>query len=206
LLGDLERKKGRAAREAASQVGLVYTEFIVRELYHEVVRSMTPIGMSLEWFEESLRQGRLAEHLALNRIAACRDHLRHTQTILEATRRYVSQVTPVFQCEYVRDLVEVSVEATSGFGPVPLMVTATEGKTSVTISFGDMGQGIAEEDQRDLFVPFKSQKVGGTGLGLPLVKRIIEVEHRGAVRIYSRKGTGTVVEVELPIQQDAWGT
>jgi signal transduction histidine kinase len=66
----------------------------------------------------------------------------------------------------------------------------------------DRGIGISEDDQRMLFTAFhRGANVGsraGTGLGLLLVKRCVEL-HRGHVRIESKVGYGTTVTVRLPV-------
>jgi PAS domain S-box-containing protein len=69
----------------------------------------------------------------------------------------------------------------------------------------DCGIGIAEEDQQHLFKAFhRGGNVGtrrGTGLGLLVVKRCIEL-HRGSVQLASRLGEGTTVTVRLPVFGD----
>jgi len=66
----------------------------------------------------------------------------------------------------------------------------------------DKGIGISENDQQMLFTAFhRGANVGsrtGTGLGLLLVKRCVELHH-GKVRIESKVGRGTTVSVRLPI-------
>jgi PAS domain S-box-containing protein len=66
----------------------------------------------------------------------------------------------------------------------------------------DEGIGISEEDQAMLFTAFhRGANVGsraGTGLGLLLVKRCVELHH-GTVRIESKVGQGTTVTVRLPV-------
>jgi signal transduction histidine kinase len=66
----------------------------------------------------------------------------------------------------------------------------------------DSGIGISEEDQQRLFTAFhRGANVGnrsGTGLGLLLVKRCVELHH-GRVEIDSKLGKGTTVTVTLPL-------
>jgi signal transduction histidine kinase len=66
----------------------------------------------------------------------------------------------------------------------------------------DEGIGISEDDQQMLFTAFhRGANVGsraGTGLGLLLVKRCVELHH-GKVRIESKVGHGTTVTVRLPV-------
>ncbi|UEM02440.1 HAMP domain-containing histidine kinase [Skermanella rosea] len=76
-----------------------------------------------------------------------------------------------------------------------------DGRTVVTIS--DTGVGIPAEDLARVFLPFeqidsrRARQVQGTGLGLPLVRQLVE-RHGGTVRMSSQPGIGTEVLVELP--------
>jgi signal transduction histidine kinase len=74
------------------------------------------------------------------------------------------------------------------------------GSDWVRIVFSDIGPGIKKEDSRNLFNPFFTTKLRGTGLGLALSKRIIEERHRGKIEVESEVGKGTSVIVELPVE------
>jgi signal transduction histidine kinase len=67
----------------------------------------------------------------------------------------------------------------------------------------DQGIGIAEDDQHHIFERFEravsSQNYGGLGLGLYIVRRIVEA-HGGSVRVESTPGAGATFLVELPRQ------
>lgn len=70
----------------------------------------------------------------------------------------------------------------------------------VRVVFSDTGAGIRKEDARNLFNPFFTTKLRGTGLGLALAKRIIEDRHRGHIEVESEEGKGTSVIIELPVR------
>ncbi len=70
------------------------------------------------------------------------------------------------------------------------------------IAFRDHGCGMTPEAVRELFRPYRSKKTGGTGLGMPLVKKIVEIDHQGRVDVRSAVGVGTTVTLALPIRQD----
>jgi signal transduction histidine kinase len=63
---------------------------------------------------------------------------------------------------------------------------------------GDTGAGIPEAELEKVLLPFYSTKPAGTGLGLPLVARVIAA-HDGRLSIDSRTGAGTTMRVELPL-------
>jgi len=78
------------------------------------------------------------------------------------------------------------------------LMIATEGhRRGVRLHVTDTGSGIAQEDLDRIFQPYYSTRAGGTGLGLPTVKRII-TEHRGALEVHSEVGRGTRFTIHLP--------
>ena len=66
------------------------------------------------------------------------------------------------------------------------------------ISIADNGVGIAPRDKVRVFEPYFSTKEKGTGLGLPIVKSIIE-DHGGIIRALDNEPTGTKMYIEIPI-------
>jgi PAS domain S-box-containing protein len=73
-----------------------------------------------------------------------------------------------------------------------------EGKGAVEFRVEDEGPGIEPADLERLFEPFFSRRPGGTGLGLPIVHRIVE-SHGGAIRAANRPQGGAVFTVTLPV-------
>jgi len=71
-----------------------------------------------------------------------------------------------------------------------------DGLSLITIE--DTGTGISPADLIHVFEPFYSTKISGTGLGLPVSKKIIEA-HGGTITMNSVQGKGTTVTIELPL-------
>jgi len=69
----------------------------------------------------------------------------------------------------------------------------------LTVHFDDEGQGIPSENLAKIWDPFFTTKDQGTGLGLGIVKNIIE-SHGGSIQIVNRPVRGTRVTVELPVK------
>ncbi len=69
---------------------------------------------------------------------------------------------------------------------------------SITINFIDDGKGIKEEALKKIWTPFFTTKDTGTGLGLGIVKNIIEA-HNGSIQISNMKNNGANVEIILPV-------
>ncbi|MEI7686542.1 MAG: ATP-binding protein [Planctomycetota bacterium] len=74
-----------------------------------------------------------------------------------------------------------------------------DGRLAVRIEVRDTGTGIAAAALPHIFEPFFTTKAEGkgTGLGLPICKRIVE-EHRGTLSIESVEGRGACVKISLP--------
>ncbi|MBI5197678.1 MAG: PAS domain S-box protein [Nitrospirae bacterium] len=69
----------------------------------------------------------------------------------------------------------------------------------VEINFKDTGEGMEASLLDKIFVPFFTTKERGSGLGLPMVHRIIE-DHGGKLRVMSRVGKGTEFRIHLPLE------
>jgi len=73
-------------------------------------------------------------------------------------------------------------------------------KEMAQISIRDNGVGIDESKRFKIFVPYFTTKSNGTGLGLAMVKQIIE-NHNGTIDFESLEGSGTVFRIEIPFLQ-----
>lgn len=73
---------------------------------------------------------------------------------------------------------------------ISVSAKTVDGRIEVRIS--DDGPGIKEQDLGRVFDPFFTTKKGGTGLGLPICRRIVE-DHGGTIEIFSEDGRGATV-------------
>jgi signal transduction histidine kinase len=73
------------------------------------------------------------------------------------------------------------------------------GRCWMKISIQDTGTGIKDEDFQHIFDPFFSKSSNRAGLGLSIVSRIIDL-HNGSINVRSKEGTGTTVEICLPVE------
>lgn len=70
----------------------------------------------------------------------------------------------------------------------------------ICIDIQDEGIGIPKDAQEEIFKPFFSNSLKGTGLGLFIVRGIIQ-QHRGLINLKSQAGHGTIFTICLPIEQ-----
>jgi signal transduction histidine kinase len=110
--------------------------------------------------------------------------------------------SPSLQGGAIRDaLLNLLVNAAeSGQGSGVIRVEAAATREGLRIRVEDRGSGIEPNDLARVFVPFFTTKVGGNGLGLSIVRRIVETRH-GRVRIENRAGGGVRVTLILPLEQ-----
>lgn len=83
---------------------------------------------------------------------------------------------------------------------------ADEDSVTVRFTISDTGLGISEEFQKEMFEPFTREtsqeaSVSGTGLGLPIVKRLADMLG-GSISVQSELGVGTTFTVILPFRRD----
>jgi two-component system nitrogen regulation sensor histidine kinase GlnL len=81
--------------------------------------------------------------------------------------------------------------------PADGAATGLSRQPHVRITVADTGVGIAPEHLAQLFQPFFTTKSHGTGLGLPITRRIVE-EHQGLITVASQPNQGTTISVLLP--------
>lgn len=83
----------------------------------------------------------------------------------------------------------------------PIAVWAKASDNAIWIAVEDQGSGVSQEAMEKIWDPFYTTKDKGTGLGLGIVKNIIEA-HSGIVRIDNRPEGGARVSIRLPIKEE----
>lgn len=90
-----------------------------------------------------------------------------------------------------------SVEAVRENGVVE--VSTMQSAQSILIKIKDNGVGLSPKEIDSIFIPYYTTKPSGTGLGMFLVKRILE-QYDGKINIESSKGLGTEITITLPVK------
>lgn len=98
----------------------------------------------------------------------------------------------------IENLVKNGIDAMKGKGDIRIEILA-DGK-HVHVQVSDTGHGISKSNFQSIFNPGVTSKKRGWGLGLSLVKRIVEEYHNGKIKVLSSSKEGTVMQVSLKVQ------
>jgi signal transduction histidine kinase len=91
------------------------------------------------------------------------------------------------------------VQSMPGGGVIKVATGAMNG--SVFFSVKDEGSGMTAEEMENLFIPFYTRKSGGLGLGMAIVRRIVD-QHNGAITITSGPGNGSEFCITFPVSHE----
>jgi two-component system, OmpR family, phosphate regulon sensor histidine kinase PhoR len=98
------------------------------------------------------------------------------------------------------NLISNAIKFTPAGGRVDVAVARARDRTTLTVS--DTGMGLTAAEIERLFEPFfrtdSAKQIQGTGLGLPIVKAIVEA-HDGTINITSEPNIGTSFTISLPL-------
>ena len=96
-----------------------------------------------------------------------------------------------------RALINLINNAIEASGRGQSVTVSLEGRrNSVALRVVDQGPGMDKDTLENIFTPFFTKKKEGTGLGMPIVKKVVEA-HNGRLSINSKEGEGTEVRIEL---------
>lgn len=97
----------------------------------------------------------------------------------------------------IENLVKNGIDAMKGKGNIAIQLEKRGNFVNILIS--DTGHGIPKSDYQAIFNPGVTSKKRGWGLGLSLVKRIIEEYHKGKIKVLSSSKEGTIMQISLKI-------
>jgi two-component system, sporulation sensor kinase E len=116
----------------------------------------------------------------------------------------VQESIPHIQCDrnkikqVLMNIIKNAIEATVSDGEIHISLAKASNHT-VQIIISDQGSGIPPEHLKRIWEPFFTTKQSGTGLGLMVSLKIIELHH-GHIHVQSKKQEGTTFIIELPVR------
>jgi signal transduction histidine kinase len=123
------------------------------------------------------------------------------QNQIQVNREYAPELPAVFVNRHnlliaLMQVMTNAIEAMGSNGTLTVVTSAVD-SSGVLVEIIDNGRGIPAKDLESIFDPFFTTKMSGAGMGLPLVRKIID-DHQGTIRIESTVGKGTRVVISLP--------
>jgi two-component system OmpR family sensor kinase len=140
--------------------------------------------------------------------AAARFSVRYPERVLET--EFPDDLPTLEADPVVRRVFDNLLDNARKFSEAPVELSARRSADGAhfVVAVKDRGIGIAEQDQPRIFEPFfrsdpsRTRATGGVGLGLAVVRRIVEA-HQGTIEVESDLGRGTRFVVTLPLTQAA---
>lgn len=104
-----------------------------------------------------------------------------------------------FLQQALSNLIANALRAMSEQAPGELRLCCRPAPGGVELEVTDTGAGMTDDVRDRMFEPLFTTSPGGTGLGLPLVKRIVDA-HNGRISVTTSPGQGTTITLHLPSQ------
>ncbi|MGB5553985.1 MAG: HAMP domain-containing sensor histidine kinase [Flavobacteriaceae bacterium] len=202
------------AKETAHQIGtplssllgwneLLKTENINPDITLEIEKDISRLETITERFSKIGSLPKLDEHDIVAQTKEAFDYLklRSSKLINFAFVTHVDalpvMLNPSLYHWTIENLVKNGIDAMKGKGSIRIEIIR-EGKY-VHVQVTDTGHGIAKGEHHTIFNPGVTSKKRGWGLGLSLVKRIVEEYHQGKVKVHSSSKAGTIMQISLKV-------
>jgi nitrogen fixation/metabolism regulation signal transduction histidine kinase len=106
---------------------------------------------------------------------------------------------PALLRQVIHNLMQNAEDALSQTDSGVITITTARDGDALLLRVADNGTGIRDDVLQRIFEPYVTTKAKGTGLGLPIVKKIVD-EHRGSVSAENIDPHGAAITIRLPIQ------
>jgi signal transduction histidine kinase len=192
-----------ATIRSSAELALEFDEGAAHKNINDIIGQVDRMS---KWIRELLQSLRPLNDEAepVNLVAALHDALMAYELQIARARvtvEFQTDQTPMVLSQQVQltqilnSLLSNAVEAMDKGGRLTLTIEPGDAQ-GVTLVVGDTGRGMSDEQRSMAFRPFFTTKQGGLGVGLVLVKRIME-RFGGSVALESREGEGTTVRLSF---------
>ena len=202
------------AKETAHQIGtplssllgwneLLKSEKINPEITKEIAKDITRLETITERFSKIGSLPELKEFDIVQETKEAYDYLkRRSSKLIHFSFNSKVEKLPVLLNHSlynwtIENLVKNGIDAMKGKGSIAIDIIPA-GKY-VNILVADTGGGIPKSNYQTIFNPGVTSKKRGWGLGLSLVKRIVEEYHQGKVKVLSSGKEGTIMQISLKV-------
>lgn len=202
------------AKETAHQIGtpltsllgwneLLKIEKISPDITREIEKDISRLETITERFSKIGSSPKLSEHDIVIETRNAYDYLKlRSSKLIHFTFYSKVERLPVLlnRSLYnwtIENLVKNGIDAMRGKGNIAIEIVPDGNYVNITIS--DTGHGIPKSDFQTIFNPGFTSKKRGWGLGLSLVKRIVQEYHNGKIRVLSSNKEGTIMQISLKV-------
>ena len=202
------------AKETAHQIGtplssllgwneLLKTEAINPNITQEIDKDIDRLQTITERFSKIGSLPKLTESDIVKETQDAYDYLKHRSSkLIHFTFSSKVEKLPVLLNSSlynwtIENLVKNGIDAMRGKGSIAIEIVP-DGKY-VNILIADTGIGIPKSNYNSIFTPGFTSKKRGWGLGLSLVKRIVEEYHNGKIKVLSSGKEGTIMQISLKV-------
>ncbi len=202
------------AKETAHQIGtplssllgwneLLKTESINPEITKEIEKDISRLETITERFSKIGSLPKLEAHDIVEETKNAFDYLklRSSKLVHFGFKTQVDHATvlmnPSLYQWTIENLVKNGIDAMRGKGDIAIEIVRDHNYVNILVS--DSGHGIPKSSYQTIFNPGVTSKKRGWGLGLSLVKRIVEEYHKGKVKVLSSSKQGTIMQVSLSV-------
>jgi signal transduction histidine kinase len=180
----------------------VMFEQSMQKIYQDISRMETLAAEFLDY-----ARGEIRLHMSICNLDLLFERFRETvsqkierSSVLLSIKNHVSTPVILDEDRILRVLINAAENACKAMpSGGKLEVEASPGSGCIFLEISDTGVGMSADVLGHVFEPFfSSSSAGGTGLGMIIIKSIVEA-HNGKVSIVSREGLGTKLTLELPV-------
>tara|TARA_R110002033_G_scaffold58464_5_gene108079 strand:- start:27394 stop:28542 length:1149 start_codon:yes stop_codon:yes gene_type:complete len=203
------------AKETAHQIGtpltsllgwneLLKAENINPNITDEIEKDISRLETITERFSKIGSLPILKEHDIVTETKNAFDYLklRSSKLILFSFDSKISELPVLLNKSLyqwtIENLVKNGIDAMRGKGSISIEILKEGGNAVILVS--DTGHGILKRDYNTIFNPGVTSKKRGWGLGLSLVKRIVEEYHKGKIKVLSSSKEGTIMKMSFKLK------
>ncbi|MCR9227460.1 MAG: HAMP domain-containing histidine kinase [Flavobacteriaceae bacterium] len=200
------------AKETAHQIGtpltsllgwneLLKSEDISPEVTQEIAKDIDRLETITERFSKIGSVPELKQHDIVGETKKAFDYLQQRSSKLvhfsfssNVEEAQLLMNPPLYNWS-IENLVKNGIDAMKGKGNIAIQIEKKGQNINILVS--DTGHGIPKSDFQTIFNPGVTSKQRGWGLGLSLVKRIVEEYHKGKIKVFSSSKEGTIMQITL---------
>ena len=184
------------APEAENDIDIL-TQEVAR--LDRVVKTFLDLNRPVTLEREMLQAGQLARDV-LQLVEPEAEQLGIVVELIESQEPVVVHADEGLLRQALLNVIKNSMEAMTGGGKLVVTVSRRGGECEIAVS--DTGPGIAPEIRERIFEPYFSTKERGSGIGLALTMRAMQLQG-GTVEVESEAGQGSTLRLRLPAEQGA---